>query len=63
MLEFLVLGFINEPPPVSVTGWMTLHSAAARHNVSLSPQYLTLLIKTEGVRLYSLATISFRAGG
>ncbi|KIO27097.1 hypothetical protein M407DRAFT_233550 [Tulasnella calospora MUT 4182] len=34
--------------PSKVTGWMTLQSAAARHNTSLSPQYLTLLIKTEG---------------
>ncbi|KAG8947280.1 hypothetical protein FRC04_010856 [Tulasnella sp. 424] len=34
--------------PSKVTGWMTLQSAAARHNASLSPQYLTLLIKTEG---------------
>ncbi|KAG8983813.1 hypothetical protein FRB90_005721, partial [Tulasnella sp. 427] len=34
--------------PSKVTGWMTLQSVAARQNTSLSPQYLTLLIKTEG---------------
>lgn len=34
--------------PSKVTGWMTLQSVAARNNTSLSPQYLTLLIKTEG---------------
>ncbi|KAG8934339.1 hypothetical protein FRC01_003587 [Tulasnella sp. 417] len=34
--------------PSKVTGWMTLQSVAARHNTSLSPQYLTLLIKNEG---------------
>lgn len=62
MSEFL-LGFINEPRSFLVTGWMTLQSAAARHNASLSPQYLTLLIKTEGVSLYSLAPIWFRTGG
>ncbi|KAG9040250.1 hypothetical protein FRB95_000179 [Tulasnella sp. JGI-2019a] len=37
--------------PSKITGWMTLRSAAASQNTALSPQYLSLLIKTEGWKI------------